>query len=44
MLELKNVFKSFKNIEILKNANIVFEYGCIYGLIGENGAGKTTIF
>lgn len=40
-IEIKNVSKTFKNIEILRNINIVLEQGKIYGLIGRNGSGKS---
>lgn len=35
--------KSFDNIKILKNINITIERGKIYGLLGKNGMGKTTL-
>ena len=41
-LEVKNLNKSFKEFS-LKNVNIKVPAGKIVGLIGENGAGKTTI-
>ena len=43
-LEVINLKKSFDNKEILKNINFTFEQGKIYGLLGRNGAGKTTFF
>ena len=36
--------KSFGNKEVLKDISISFEEGKIYGLLGRNGAGKTTFF
>lgn len=42
-LEIKNVSKDFKKIDVLKNVNITFESGKIYGLIGRNGSGKTVL-
>lgn len=39
----KNVCKSYKDKEVLKNINLELEPGKIYGLIGRNGAGKTTL-
>ena len=39
----KNVCKSYKDKEVLKNVNLELEPGKIYGLIGRNGAGKTTL-
>lgn len=43
-LEIINLSKSFGNKEVLKNIDFTFESGKIYGLIGRNGAGKTTFF
>ena len=40
-IELKNVTKKFDKIEVIKNTNIVFESGHIYGLHGRNGSGKS---
>ena len=40
-LELKNVSKSFSGFH-LDNVNLTLPSGCIMGLIGENGAGKST--
>ncbi len=40
-IEVKNVEKIFKNNVILKNINITFDEGKIYGLIGRNGSGKS---
>lgn len=36
--------KSFGNKKVLKDISISFEEGKIYGLLGRNGAGKTTFF
>lgn len=44
ILEIKNLSKSYGMNEVLKNINFKFESGKIYGLIGKNGAGKTTFF
>lgn len=43
-LEIKNLHKSYGNKEVLKDINFTFEEGKIYGLLGRNGAGKTTFF
>lgn len=40
-LEIKNLNKSFPGFQ-LKNLNLTLPSGCIMGLIGENGAGKST--
>ena len=42
LLEIKNLNKSFDNKEILKDININVSSGKIIGLLGKNGAGKTT--
>ena len=43
-LVIENLSKSFDKKEVLKNINFTFESGKIYGLLGRNGAGKTTFF
>ena len=43
LLEIKKLNKSFDNKEILKNINLKIKHGRIVGLLGKNGAGKTTI-
>ena len=43
-LVIENLNKSFDKKEVLKNINFTFESGKIYGLLGRNGAGKTTFF
>lgn len=40
-IEMKNVTKSYKDFT-LDNINLTLPSGCIMGLIGENGAGKST--
>ena len=40
-LEIKNLSKSFSGFK-LDNLNLTLPSGCIMGLIGENGAGKST--
>lgn len=42
MIELKNVSKSFDGIEALKNVSVTVREGEVFGLIGTNGAGKST--
>ncbi len=41
-LELKNINKSFGAKEVLKGVSFVAESGKAFGLLGRNGAGKTT--
>ena len=43
-LIIKNLKKNFEKKEVLKDINFEFEKGKIYGLLGRNGAGKTTFF
>ena len=42
MISLKNITKTFKNFEALKNLSMEIDEGEIYGLLGSNGAGKST--
>lgn len=41
---IEHLSKSFGNKEVLKDIDFTFESGKIYGLLGRNGAGKTTVF
>lgn len=43
-LIVENLEKKFGKKEVLKGINFTFEKGKIYGLLGRNGAGKTTFF
>ena len=43
-LKIENLTKSYGEKVVLKNIVFTFEEGKIYGLIGRNGAGKTTFF
>ena len=43
-LEINNLSKSYGDNEVLQDISFTFEEGKIYGLIGRNGAGKTTFF
>ena len=43
-LVVKQLKKKFGKKEVLKNINFEFKKGKIYGLLGRNGAGKTTFF
>ncbi|WP_107037203.1 ABC transporter ATP-binding protein [Brumimicrobium mesophilum] len=44
MIQIKNLSKSFGKKHVLKEINITFEKGKVYGIVGENGSGKTTLF
>ena len=43
-LKINNLSKSYEEKEVLKDINISFDSGKIYGLLGRNGSGKTTFF
>jgi ABC-type branched-subunit amino acid transport system ATPase component len=44
MLEIKNIFKSFGEQNVLQDLNMYIEQGKIYTIVGGNGTGKTTLF
>ena len=43
ILRTENICKSFNGIQVLKNVNLEIRKGEIHALMGENGAGKSTI-
>ena len=43
MLKIQNVSKSFNGVKVLDDVSIEVQKGTIYGLIGENGVGKSTL-
>ncbi len=43
IIELKNINKQIKGKTILNNINMLLETGKVYGLVGENGSGKTML-
>lgn len=43
-LIVRDLKKNFEKKEVLKGISFTFEKGKIYGLLGRNGAGKTTFF
>lgn len=43
VLEVKQICKSFDDVQVLKNVDFEVQKGEIHGLVGENGAGKSTI-
>ena len=43
MIEISNVSLILDNRKILKDINLSLEKGRIYGIIGPNGVGKTTL-
>lgn len=44
MIELKDLRVSYGSNHVLRGLTATFEPGKVYGIIGENGAGKTTFF
>lgn len=44
ILELKNISKSYQNLEVLNNLNLEIKKGEISCLLGPSGSGKTTLF
>lgn len=43
MIKIKNVYKSFKHTEVLKNINISVAKGEVIAIIGASGCGKSTL-
>lgn len=43
-LVLENIHKQFGDKQVLNGVEYTFEQGKIYGLLGRNGAGKTSLF
>ena len=43
MIEIKNLDFGYKSQPVFKNISLCFEKGNIYGLLGENGVGKTSL-
>ena len=43
LLELRNVDKSYRGTKAVSGANLLLGRGEILGLVGENGAGKSTV-
>lgn len=43
LLEVKNMYKNFGVTVALKDVSFSLERGKVYGLIGENGSGKSTV-
>ena len=43
MIELKNICKSYGNLEVLKDVNLTIDRNEIITIVGPSGAGKTTL-
>lgn len=44
MIKVVDLSKHYGTKQVLKDINISFEKGKVYGIVGENGSGKTTLF
>lgn len=44
MILIKNLTKKYSNNLVLDKINVDFQFGNVYGIVGNNGAGKTTFF
>lgn len=43
MLEIKNIYKSFGNLQVLNDISLTIDKGEIVAIVGPSGAGKTTL-
>ena len=43
MIEVKNLCKSFGDLDVIKDVSFKIEEGDIFGIIGQSGAGKSTL-
>jgi ABC-2 type transport system ATP-binding protein len=44
LLEIENLVKKFDTVEALNIPQLFIEKGELFGIVGNNGAGKTTMF
>jgi len=42
-VELRHIYKSFRNVKANYDISMTIEAGTVYGILGENGAGKSTL-
>ena len=43
MIKLKNIYKAFGSLEVIKDINLDINYGDVVSIIGPSGAGKSTL-
>lgn len=43
-IEMRNVNKTIRQVQLLSDINLTMESGHIYGFVGDNGSGKTVLF
>ncbi len=43
MIEIKNLYKSYEQLEVLNDISFNIDKGDIFGIIGQSGAGKSTL-
>ena len=43
MLEIKNIYKNFDKLEVLKGVSTVINDGQVVSIIGASGSGKSTL-
>ncbi len=43
MIEIRNVTKSYDRIRAVDNVSVTIKENTVFGLIGTNGAGKSTV-
>ncbi|HOI72184.1 MAG TPA: ATP-binding cassette domain-containing protein, partial [Methanobacterium sp.] len=42
-IEIENISKKFKDVDVLKNINIEIDEGSVLGILGRSGAGKSVL-